>query len=103
MGLWHTASSSAAQAAALLSFFTFQLSKIMVMTDAVSQFSNGMTGFRLLVFVFLPAFDVATDVAFIASFASSCVKTVLDFDQSGGIFWAVSRALAMHSEAHVEA
>ena len=63
----------------------------MVQSDAISQFSNGMTGFRLLVFVLLPAFDLGTDVAFIVSFASSCVKTVLDFDQSGGVFWAVSR------------
>ncbi|KAA0146873.1 hypothetical protein FNF29_07754 [Cafeteria roenbergensis] len=55
--------------------------------EALAKASSLLAAGRFALFVFFPVFDVVTDIIFVISLSTSCVKTVLDADGLGHIFF----------------
>ena len=60
--------------------------------DTLAKASSLLAAGRFALFVVFPVFDVVTDIIFVISLSTSCVKTVLDADGLGHIFFMVRAA-----------
>lgn len=60
--------------------------------ETLAKASSLLAAGRFALFVVFPVFDVVTDIIFVISLSTSCVKTVLDADGLGHIFFMVRAA-----------